>query len=199
MYACFRHSAPGPEWGGAQRTKERLGIDGQRPGTARPFPLWRLRSGPYSPPIDPISSGVVLPPGPNRWPLNIPAVCSVPPALRLSDSPIHIAWQCGPFATYRRVVARLPRRFVDASNCSPPAMKAAAMAILLAHGFMIEPMVGITFSLQGRAAASAPAGSAVASRVRGSGSGAIPRPREAVRISGRKKRDHDFDAAGASV
>src|SRR5262245_17562616 len=36
-------------------------------------------------------SGVVLPPGPNRWPLNIPAVCSVPPALRLSVSPIHIA------------------------------------------------------------------------------------------------------------
>jgi hypothetical protein len=76
-------------------------------------------------------------------------------------------------------------------------MKAAAMAILLAHGFTIQPMVGITFSLQGRAAASAPAGSAVASRVRGSGSGAIPRPREAFRISGRKKRDHDFDAAGA--
>jgi hypothetical protein len=33
------------------RDEERL-IDGQRTGTARPFPLWRLPSGPYSPPID---------------------------------------------------------------------------------------------------------------------------------------------------
>src|SRR5262245_8078024 len=28
---------------------------GSRPGTARPFPLWRLRSSPHSPPIDPIT------------------------------------------------------------------------------------------------------------------------------------------------
>jgi len=31
---------------------EQRAIDGQRTGTARPFPLWRLPSGPYSPPID---------------------------------------------------------------------------------------------------------------------------------------------------
>src|SRR6476660_1147188 len=34
--------------GRAQRNEERLGIDGQRPGTARPFPLRRLHSGPQS-------------------------------------------------------------------------------------------------------------------------------------------------------
>jgi hypothetical protein len=32
----------------------RIRIDGRRPGTARPFPLWRLRSGPYSPSVDQI-------------------------------------------------------------------------------------------------------------------------------------------------
>src|SRR5262249_30751286 len=31
-------------------------------------------------------SGVVLPPGPNSWPLNIPSACLVPPALPLSLS-----------------------------------------------------------------------------------------------------------------
>jgi hypothetical protein len=34
---------------------------GSATGTARPFPLWRLPSGPYSPPVDPIYSGVVCP------------------------------------------------------------------------------------------------------------------------------------------
>ena len=29
-----------------------LRIDGRRAGTARPFPLWRLPSGPVSPPFD---------------------------------------------------------------------------------------------------------------------------------------------------
>jgi transposase len=48
--------------------RNRVGIDGQRTGTALPFPLWRLRSSPYWPPIDPIFSGVVLPPGPNSGP-----------------------------------------------------------------------------------------------------------------------------------
>ena len=38
-------------------------IEGQRTGTARPFPLWRLPSGPYSPPTDPIL-GSGLPPRP---------------------------------------------------------------------------------------------------------------------------------------
>src|SRR6516165_1386802 len=31
------------------------GSTGSRSGTARPFPLWRLRSSPHSPPIDPIT------------------------------------------------------------------------------------------------------------------------------------------------
>src|SRR5262249_46635682 len=44
-----------------------------------------------------------VPPGPNTWTLNILPLWSVPPALRLSVSPIHIAHQCDPFATYRPV------------------------------------------------------------------------------------------------
>src|SRR5215831_11224978 len=44
----------------AQRDEERR-IDGQRTGTARPFPLWRLPSGPYSPPIDPIFESGIAP------------------------------------------------------------------------------------------------------------------------------------------
>jgi hypothetical protein len=36
---------------GATKT---FGIDGQHTGTAPPFPLWRLRSSPYWPSIDPI-------------------------------------------------------------------------------------------------------------------------------------------------
>src|SRR5260221_11743222 len=48
-------------------------------------------------------SRVVLPPGPNSAPLNIPAACSVPPALRLSVRLMYIVQQCGPFATYRWV------------------------------------------------------------------------------------------------
>jgi hypothetical protein len=48
-------------------------------------------------------SRVVLPPAPNSWPLNIPAACSVPPALRLSVRLMYIVQQCGPFATYRWV------------------------------------------------------------------------------------------------
>jgi hypothetical protein len=83
---------------GAQ-SNETAGIGGQHTGTARPFPLWRLRSSPYWLPIDP-NSGVVLPPGPNSWRFNIRSAWSVPRTLRL---PISIARQCDPFATYRRV------------------------------------------------------------------------------------------------
>jgi hypothetical protein len=51
-----------------QETTETLGdeqraIDGQRTGTARPFPLWRLPSGPCSPPID-STFGSGIPPRP---------------------------------------------------------------------------------------------------------------------------------------
>jgi len=42
------------------RDEERR-IDGQRTGTARPLPRWRLPSGPYSPPIDPIFESGIAP------------------------------------------------------------------------------------------------------------------------------------------
>jgi hypothetical protein len=59
-----------------KRNDERT-IDGQRTGTARPLPLWRLPSGRIRRPSIQYSR-VVLPPGPNSWSLNIPADCSVP-------------------------------------------------------------------------------------------------------------------------
>ncbi len=63
------------------RDEERT-IDGQRTGTARSFPLWRLPSGPYSPSVDSIF-GSGIPPGPNSWPPNIPPAYSVPRTLRM--------------------------------------------------------------------------------------------------------------------
>src|SRR2546426_7012539 len=42
-------------------TQTNLGIDGQRTGTARPLPLWRLPSGPDSPPINPIFGSGISP------------------------------------------------------------------------------------------------------------------------------------------
>jgi hypothetical protein len=44
-----------------RQTKEAVGIDGQRTGTARPLPLWRLPSGPDSPPINPIFGSGISP------------------------------------------------------------------------------------------------------------------------------------------
>ena len=38
----------------ARRFRNNLWIDRQRAGTARPFPLWRLSSGPLAMPIDPL-------------------------------------------------------------------------------------------------------------------------------------------------
>src|SRR5207244_12580092 len=43
-----------------KRNEERT-IDGQRTGTARPLPLWRLPSGPDSPPINPIFGSGISP------------------------------------------------------------------------------------------------------------------------------------------
>src|SRR6266851_4380382 len=87
--------------GRAQRNEERLGIDGQRPGTARPFPLWRLPSGPDSPPIDPIfGSGIA--PRPERDHLTSGRLVSSARAAAFCN-PDHIVQQCGPLATYRRV------------------------------------------------------------------------------------------------
>jgi len=49
-------------------------------------------------------SGIpIIPPAPNTWTLNILPLGQFRPAPRLSVSPIHIAQQCGLFATYRPV------------------------------------------------------------------------------------------------
>ena len=69
------------------------------------FPLWRLRSGRCDA-INPKYSGAVFrlfPPAPNTWTCNILPLGQFRPAPRLSVSPIHIAQQCGLFATYRPV------------------------------------------------------------------------------------------------
>src|SRR5262249_40048215 len=81
------------------------GIDGLRLGTARPFPLWRLRSDPVRPPsIQNIRErhSDHVPPGPNTWTLNIQAAWSVPHPRDFLLGPIHIAQQCGPSATTAR-------------------------------------------------------------------------------------------------
>src|SRR5215216_3805716 len=57
---------------------EQRAIDGQRTGTARPFPLWRLPSGPYSPPID-STFGSGIPPGPNTGHLTFDSVVRFQP------------------------------------------------------------------------------------------------------------------------
>jgi len=55
-------------------------------------------------------SGVVSPPGPNSWPLNIPSAYSVPTS---SAVPLVLAQQCGALATYHRVspwvASQMPR------------------------------------------------------------------------------------------
>src|SRR6516162_6824229 len=52
-------------------------------------------SGPYWPPVDPITREWSCPPGPNSWPLNIPAAWPVPVILRRSPdhraSPVRVA------------------------------------------------------------------------------------------------------------
>src|SRR5258708_33751415 len=56
--------APPAELGMTRKPHKRYetrAIDGQRTGTARPFPLWRLPSGPYHRPSIQIYSGVVSP------------------------------------------------------------------------------------------------------------------------------------------
>src|SRR5262252_8596152 len=62
------------------------GIDGQRTGTARPFPLWRLRAARIGRPSIQLLGSGIAPPGPNSWPLNIPAGCPVPPIRWLSSA-----------------------------------------------------------------------------------------------------------------
>src|SRR5262245_52627278 len=64
-----------------------------------------FRARPYAPPIDPIfGSGIaIMPPAPNTWPLNIEPRGRFHRRRDFSVSAIHIAPQCGAFATYRRV------------------------------------------------------------------------------------------------
>src|SRR5262245_31468419 len=73
------------------------GIDGQRTGTARPFPLCAFER-PVLAARRSNYSGVIFPPGPNSWPLNIPAGWLVPAH---PVNFISIAQECGLFATYR--------------------------------------------------------------------------------------------------
>src|SRR5262249_39797117 len=79
---------------------EGVGIEGRRSGTARPFPLWRLRSGPYDahqPKI--FESGIsIMSPGANTWTLNIQPLDQF-----RAPRPIHIVQHCGLLATYRPV------------------------------------------------------------------------------------------------
>jgi hypothetical protein len=82
-----------------RRTNDRRAAHGNGTASSAVAPSER----PYAPPIDPIYSGVVSPPGPNSWPLNTASACSVPRTLRRFCWSIRIAKQCGPFATYRRV------------------------------------------------------------------------------------------------
>src|SRR5262249_24569547 len=62
-------------------------------GNGTAFSAVAPSSGPYWPPVDPITREWSCPPGPNSWPLNIPAGCPV----------MSIAQECGAFATYRAV------------------------------------------------------------------------------------------------
>src|SRR5215471_17565513 len=81
------------------------GSTGGRSGTARPFPLWHLRSSPCATPIHRKYSGAVFrscPPGPNTRTLN----CQPLGWFRLhwlSVSLMHVARQCGAPVTYRPV------------------------------------------------------------------------------------------------
>ena len=107
-------------------TKRRTtGIDGHRPGTAWPFPLWRLRSRPvYDAHQSKIfESGIsIMPPGPNICTLNIQPLGQFRPHLGFSVSPIHIVQRCGQFATYRPVSCRsalMICRCITACSCGP--------------------------------------------------------------------------------
>jgi hypothetical protein len=83
------------------RDEERL-IDGQRTGTARPLPRWRLPSGPYSPPIDHIREWY-CPQARIAGHLTIQPLGQFQPAPRVSVGPTRIVQECGALATYRPV------------------------------------------------------------------------------------------------
>ena len=88
-------------------------IDGGRSGTARPFPLWRLRSGPVRrPSIQNIRERYSdhVPRARTVDQLTCSGLVKFRPHCGFSLSAIQIAQQCGRFATYRRV----SRRFVSA-------------------------------------------------------------------------------------
>src|SRR5262245_55908261 len=55
-------------------------------GNGTAFSAVAPSSGPYWPPVDPITREWSCPPGPNSWPLNIPAAWPVPVILRLSSA-----------------------------------------------------------------------------------------------------------------
>src|SRR5215472_3922386 len=62
-------------------------------------------------------SRVVLPPGPNSWPLNIQPLVQFQPAPRLSAGPIRIVQECGPLATYRGMPGSTFAMWASAGPC----------------------------------------------------------------------------------
>src|SRR5262249_19409436 len=80
-------------------------------------------------------SGVVLPPGPNSWPLNIPAGRPVPPILRLDQ---HFAQECDAFATYRGVSVLARSRICACIT----AVRIPLRTILAAIFGLLRPKVG---------------------------------------------------------
>src|SRR5262249_49072196 len=88
------------------QTKEGVGIDGR---SLRNDTAFSAVAPPQRPVCDAHQSKIfgrgisIMSPGPNIWTLNIRPLGQFRPHLGFSVSPIHIAQQCGPFATYRRV------------------------------------------------------------------------------------------------
>src|SRR5262249_22801368 len=68
LFATATHRLPLP-FATLNARMTKYGSTGSRSGTARPFPLWRHRSGPCATPINPKYSGAVFrscPPGPEH-------------------------------------------------------------------------------------------------------------------------------------
>jgi hypothetical protein len=93
------------------------GSTGSRSGTARPFPLWRLRSSPHSPPIDPITREWYCPQARITGRLTFRPLDRFRPSAAL----ISIAQKCGAFATYRAVSRLFISRISTCIACERPA------------------------------------------------------------------------------
>src|SRR5215831_2806583 len=107
-------------------------------GNGTAFSAVAPSSGPYWPPVDPITREWYCPPGPNSWPLNIPAGWPVPahPVTFIS-----IAQKCGAFATYRAVS---PAALLRICTCMT-AVRILLKTILAAIFGLLRPKVGGTW------------------------------------------------------